>query len=120
MKNAVRALCLSLALVAAPAVIATAQDPAPATDPSEDRSATFRAVDGAASESVPGGPLLVGAYGAALALLVLYVVWLGMLQRGATREIARLEGAMEKHAKERKEPKATPAAESEKDEAAAS
>lgn len=68
---------------------------APPTDPSEDRAASFRVVDGAVSEDVPGGALLVGAYGTVLVLLLGYVLWLGSLQAGANREIARLRTALE-------------------------
>lgn len=94
-----RALIFTLLLgVATPAGL-SAQDgePAPATDPSEDRAASFRAVDGAVSEDVPGGALLVGAYGAVLVLLLGYVLWLGSLQAGANREITRLAAALEKN-----------------------
>jgi hypothetical protein len=48
------------------------------------------------TEDVPGGALLVGAYGAALTLMLAYVLWLGALQAGANREIARLKKIVEK------------------------
>ena len=95
-----RALIFSGLLSVAPlTVLAQAGDePAPATDPSEDRAASFRVVDGAVSEDVPGGALLVGAYGAVLVLLLGYVLWLGSLQAGSNKEIARLGAALEKSA----------------------
>ena len=96
-----RALIFSVLLgVATPAsILAQEAEPAPATDPSEDRAASFRTVDGAVSEDVPGGALLVGAYGAVLVLLLGYVLWLGSLQSGANREISRLAAALEKNRK---------------------
>ncbi|GAB4206310.1 MAG: hypothetical protein OHK0013_22880 [Sandaracinaceae bacterium] len=57
----------------------------------ESRSATFQAVSGAVSEDVPGGPLLVAAYGAVLALVIGYVLYLGSLTAGASRDLERLE-----------------------------
>jgi len=83
---------LALVLVALPAL---AQDAEPA--PAGDRATSFVAVDGAVTEDVPGGALLVGAYGAALVLMLGYVLWLGSLQAGANREIARLKKIVEKN-----------------------
>jgi hypothetical protein len=64
-------------------------------DAAQSRSATFQAVSGAQTEDVPGGPLLVGAYGAVLALVLFYVLYLGSLSAGASRDLARLEKAIE-------------------------
>lgn len=100
MKALCRALALSLSMGVLGAGVVLAQDgagpPARATDPSEDRAASFRAVEGGVSEDVPGGALLVGAYGTVLVLLLGYVLWLGTLQAGASREVARLAAALEK------------------------
>jgi len=60
-------------------------------DPAESRSATFQAVTGAVGEDVPGGPLLVAAYGAVLAMVLGYVLYLGSLTAGASRDLERLE-----------------------------
>lgn len=57
----------------------------------ESRSATFQAVTGAVGEDVPGGPLLVAAYGAVLVLVLGYVLYLGSLTAGASRDLERLE-----------------------------
>lgn len=59
--------------------------------PAESRAAAFRAVRGGQGEDVPGGPLLVAAYGAVLALVLGYVVYLGRLSAGASLELDRLE-----------------------------
>ena len=71
-------------------------DPTPAAaDAAESRSATFQAVTGAQQEDVPGGPLLVAAYGAVLVLVLGYVLYLGSLTAGASRDLERLEKAIE-------------------------
>ncbi len=64
-------------------------------DAAESRSATFQAVSGAQQEDVPGGPLLVAAYGAVLVLVLGYVLYLGSLTAGASRDLERLEKALE-------------------------
>lgn len=67
---------------------------ADARDAAESRSATFQAVSGAVGEDVPGGPLLVAAYGAVLVLVLGYVLYLGSLTAGASRDLERLESAI--------------------------
>ncbi|MBC7172646.1 MAG: hypothetical protein H5U40_09480 [Polyangiaceae bacterium] len=84
-----RILCLAAALVAPG--IASAQEPG-ATP--EDRSTTFRAVSGPEQESVPGGGLLVGAYGLVFGLTLLYVIRLARFARGNDERIARLEALL--------------------------
>jgi hypothetical protein len=61
-----------------------------AQDAAEQRSQSFQAVKGAVKEDVPGGPLLVWAYGLILLLLVGYLVRLVRLQQRSERELARL------------------------------
>lgn len=63
-------------------------------DPSEERATAFRAVEGPVTEDVPGGTLLVVAYGIVWALLLLYVLRLGAVQAGLGREVDRLERSM--------------------------
>ncbi len=70
-----------------------------------DRSTSFQAVSGSAHEDVPGGNLLVAAYAIALAVLMLYVLYLTMMQRTAGKELARLEAVL---AKRTNEPVASP------------
>lgn len=65
-----------------------------AEDAAESRSAAFQAVSGGQGEDVPGGPLLVAAYGAVLALVLGYVLHLGRLTAGASRDLDRLESAL--------------------------
>jgi hypothetical protein len=70
---------------------AAAQAQALAQSAAESRSATFQAVSGAVGEDVPGGLLLVAAYGTVLALVLGYVLYLGSLTAGASRDLERLE-----------------------------
>jgi len=75
--------CATTALFA---TIAFAQDAA--QDAAEQRSQSFQ--KGAVKEDVPGGPLLVWAYGLILLLLIGYLVRLVRLQQRSERELARL------------------------------
>lgn len=75
-------LTLLLALALAGASLAHAQDgtPTPASaeadadEIADSRATGFRAVDGAQVEDVPGGLMLVGAYGAIAVLLLLFLL----------------------------------------------
>lgn len=60
----------------------------------ESRSQAFRAVEGSRTEDVPGGPLLIAAYGVAWILLLLFVLRLGRLHTMTARELDRLERRM--------------------------
>ena len=71
---------------------ASAQQP----DAAEDRAQSFQAVQGAIKEDVPGGPLLVYAYGLIWLLLLLYVIRLARLQQHNQREIERLSKVLAK------------------------
>ena len=63
-------------------------------DPAASRSATFQAVEGPSTEDVPGAPLLIGAYGVVMSLLLGSVMWLGRLQSVTTHDLARLRAAL--------------------------
>jgi hypothetical protein len=65
-----------------------------AQEPGEGRAQSFRAVEGAVKEDVPGGPLLVTAYALILATLIAYVLRLARLQGRAQTDLARLERAL--------------------------
>jgi type VI protein secretion system component VasF len=67
-----------------------------AQDAAEERSQSFQAVKGAVKEDVPGGPLLVWAYGLILLLMVGYLVRLVRLQQRSERELARLSQQLSK------------------------
>jgi len=64
-------------------------------DAAEQRSQTFQAVEGATKEHVPGGPLLVAAYGVIWALVMLYLIRLVRLQQKAQSDVERLRRALE-------------------------
>jgi CcmD family protein len=53
----------------------------------------FRPVQGADREQVPGGLMLVSAYGVVWLLLLAYVVHIGRLQARTQRDLERLEQA---------------------------
>lgn len=92
----VRAVLLALSLTALPA-LAYAQDAqapsagATAESAAESRSAAFQAVSGNQGEDVPGGALLVAAYGAVLAMVLGYVLYMGRLTAGTAKDLERLE-----------------------------
>jgi hypothetical protein len=67
----------------------------PTEDAAESRSAAFQAVEGPTAEQVPGGPLLLGAYGFILVLLIAYVARLGSLHLKNQVELERLARALE-------------------------
>jgi CcmD family protein len=89
-----RQLCLWLVLLAPPA-LALAEDAAPG-----DRATSFEAVTGAVKEDVPGGPLLVAAYGLVWLAVFAYVFRLVRLQRGADENLARLQQDLAKATKQ--------------------
>lgn len=59
-------------------------------DPAEGRSTSFRAVSGAQTEAVPGGTLLIAAYGIAWAFVLMFVVRIGRLASKNAGELAEL------------------------------
>jgi hypothetical protein len=105
-RRALAGLVLAAGLASATALVTTplradevdpeaiAQPRAEPESAAESRSATFQAVRGAVGEDVPGGPLLVAAYGAVLALVLGYVLYLGSLTAGASRDLERLEKSL--------------------------
>jgi hypothetical protein len=94
----VRAALLAVLLAVPASALAQSDDPA------ESRGASFQAVEGPTTEDVAGGPLLVGAYGTILVLLLAYVLWLGRLQSGTAMEIDRLRSAIERDAAKAEKP----------------
>ena len=65
----------------------------------ESRATTFQAVEGAQKESVPGGPLLITAYGFVLVALLAYVARLGLMQRRTSADVDRLTALLEQKRK---------------------
>lgn len=89
MKTGLRAFALCALLAAGSAL---AQDAADET--TGDRAQAFQAVEGAVKEDVPGGPLLVGAYGLIWLVVFGYLVRLVRLQSHTEAEVARLDRAL--------------------------
>lgn len=85
-----RAALAALAVCFAVVTTALAQDTA-----DDSRATSFQAVQGAQREDVPGGPLLIGAYGVVLVLLVGYVARLGAMHARTSGELDRLTRALE-------------------------
>lgn len=71
---------------------------AAAQEAAEQRSQSFQAVQGAVKEDVPGGPLLVWAYGLILLLVIGYMVRLVLMQQRSDRELERLAQQLGKSA----------------------
>jgi CcmD family protein len=67
-------------------------NPTPAGTDSNGPSA-FRPVQGAEREQVPGGLMLVAAYGVVWLLLLAYIVHIGRMQTRLQRDLERLEQA---------------------------
>lgn len=60
----------------------------------EERASAFRAVSGPQVEQVPGGALLVGAYGVAWLAILGFFVHVGRLNARTATDLARLERAV--------------------------
>lgn len=88
---------VSVSFAAAPsAAQQPPEDPAAtAADPQEDRASAFRAVRGPDAEQVPGGALLIGAYGAVFLLMLAYLWRLGRLHAANAEQLERLAQTLE-------------------------
>ncbi|MEM7448639.1 MAG: CcmD family protein [Myxococcota bacterium] len=62
--------------------------------PGDSRAAAFRAVSGPQTESIPGGILLVSAYGIVFFLLLGYVIRLGSIQSKTAVRLSDLEAIL--------------------------
>jgi hypothetical protein len=87
-------------LALAPAALcarALAQDEAgdDSEDPGESRAAAFEAADGAQTENIPGGALMVAAYGVIFLLVLGYVISIGYRQAQIGADVARLQRDLE-------------------------
>ena len=89
MTSGVRAFALCVWLAAGSALAQDAAD-----DTNGNRAQTFQAVEGAVKEDVPGGPLLVGAYGLIWLVVFGYLVRLVRLQARTEAEVSRLDKAL--------------------------
>lgn len=71
-----------------------------AQDAAAERSQGFKAVQGAVQEDVPGGPLLVIAYGLIWVMVLVYVLRLMQHQQRTAAELERVESLLRKGAGE--------------------
>ena len=96
MRDLARPLLLALGLTLVSSMGAMAQPPAQEgqEEPENSRAAQFRAVQGADAEEVPGGTLMVAAYGVMWFFVAAYVGRLGLLRDRNTRRLMELEKAM--------------------------
>jgi CcmD family protein len=76
-----------------------------AQEESGDRAASFKAVSGASSEDVPGGPLVVIAYGLIWVVVFGYVFRLVRLHKNVDENLARLQQDVSKAARRGETPK---------------
>jgi len=83
----------SLASMALGPAVAAAQDGG--GDSAGDRASAFRAVEGADAEQVPGGTLLLSAYGVMWLFVFAYVFRLQRMQTATHAEVARLARVLE-------------------------
>lgn len=82
----------TLFVLAALAAPAAAQED---DDPSSSRAESFQAADGPNTENIPGGALMIGAYGTAFILVLGYVVSLGFRQSATAKDIAALKAEID-------------------------
>lgn len=102
-KNMARTLALAGVLLASTPVFAQEGASAETADSSddEDRSTEFRTSAGPQIDRVPGGKLLIGAYGLAwLAILMFMWFRIDRQQQRATDELERLASVVNRHLKQ--------------------
>ncbi len=91
---------LALTMLAGTATLALAQDeprdePRDEPSPAETRAAAFESMEGAQTEDVPGGSLLIAAYGTVWLLVLGYVMSLAFRQARTARELEQLRQDVE-------------------------
>lgn len=94
MKQLLVAAAIALLTLAAAPVGAQEAEPAEAEASPEDRETSFRQVTGPVVEDVPGGALMIGAYGVAWLLVLAYVWRLATLSRRTAAEVDALHHAL--------------------------
>ena len=79
------------AFAAAPVAVLAQDDEGEEVDAAEDRAMTMEAAeDGAQTENIPGGMLMVSAYGVVWLLVLGYVASLGFRQARVAQDLERL------------------------------
>ena len=95
MKNRGWIVALTLLAYSLFAPIALAQDEE--EEPGSSRSESFEAATGPQTENVPGGMLLVGAYGVVFVVMLGYVFSLGFRQATTAKELEQLRRDLADH-----------------------
>jgi CcmD family protein len=91
MKAFLRGVALALALSALPGMAAAQGEEAESGETAaEERAMAFEASEGAQTENIPGGALMIAAYGVVWLLVLGYVVSLGYRQARTSGDIERL------------------------------
>lgn len=70
--------------------------------PGDERATAFRAVKGPSQQDVPGGVLLLGAYGAIWLLLLAFTLHLARLQRQGQQELTQLRALVDGRAEQKR------------------
>lgn len=78
---------------------ASGQNASGREDAAESRAATFEAAQGAQTEDIPGGALLIAAYGVIFLLLLGFVGTIAARQARTQRELAQLRQDIQAHAR---------------------
>jgi hypothetical protein len=94
MKQLIAALALAFALTGATFAQEAEGDPSAEESSPEDRETSFQNVTGPQVEDVPGGALLIGAYGVAWFLVVAYLWRLAALSRRTAADVDALHHAV--------------------------
>ncbi len=94
MKQLVIAFTFALTAVVAAPVLAQEAEPTEAEASPEGRETSFQNVTGPQVEDVPGGALMLGAYGVAWFLVLAYVLRLAALNRRTAGEVDALHHAV--------------------------
>lgn len=101
MKQLIAALALAFALTASTFAQEATEDESAEEASPEDRETSFQNVTGPQVEDVPGGALLIGAYGVAWFLVVAYLWRLAALSRRTAADVDALHHAVKNATREK-------------------
>jgi len=101
MKQLIAALALAFALTAPILAQEATEDESAEEASPEDRETSFQNVTGPQVEDVPGGALLIGAYGVAWFLVVAYLWRLAGLSRRTAADVDALHQAVKNASQEK-------------------
>lgn len=93
MRALVLAVMIGASVAAFGSQVAAQEEGEQTEQAAEDRASAFRAVSGPQVDRVPGGKLLIAAYGVAWVLVLAYLWRLGKLHAANASELERLKAA---------------------------